>query len=209
MPSSLPPLYVTPEEEEPWLTGGPAKGVRVRVPAALLVLAAVALLGIWGGAKLGPAPSTTAAGGAPTGLAGGAGRAGGGATGAPTGAFPGGGAATGSAGGRGGFGGTAGTVSAVDGSTVTLTTADGQTVKVTLSDQTTVTRSEAGTTADVKQGDTITVRGTAGADGTTAAQSVTIGALVAGGFTGGPGGAAGQVPTGAPTGQAPTTTAAP
>jgi hypothetical protein len=146
-----------PADEE-WPASGPRRGLRVRLPAAVLALVATALLGVAGGARLrgaDPATGATGAAGAPG--------AGGVPTGGPSGGPAGGGQAT------------TGTVQSVDGTTVTLTTASGQTVKVTIGAGTTVSRTGPATASDLAAGQTVVVRGTAGADGTTAAQSVTIG----------------------------------
>lgn len=209
-PGAAPMIEV--DEDEAWLRDGPPKGVRVRVPVALLVLVLVAVAGIWGGARLQRSQqATTTAGG----------------FGAPTGAFPGFGAATGAAGTNGtngtrgqgaagsaggtgggfaGRGGTVGTVESVDGGTIVITSANGEKVTVKTAAATTVTKNETGAVSDIKTGDTIVVRGTAGADGSTEAQTITIGGAGATGFPGGgtfPGGGAptgGQAPTGFPPG---------
>jgi hypothetical protein len=198
------------ELDDEWNTSSDAKGFRVRVPIALLLLAFVALGGIWGGAKL-------QARNAPTDVAtrGGAAAAGGQFAGAQTGGT---GQANGAGGQRGqgggggaagGAGATIGTVQSVDGNKVTLATQNGQTVTVTLDDKTTISKTDTGATSDIANGQTLVIRGTTNADGTTSAQSVSIGAaggLGAGGFGGGGrqggGGGGGQSSAGqgAPTG---------
>jgi hypothetical protein len=149
-----------------WPTRRPASGIRVPVPVAGLVLAGVALLGMAGGAHLKSNDQTTAAGGgARNGFAAGS-AAGSGATGGQ-----------GFAGRGGAGGGVAGTVKAVDGDKVTVTGANGQDTTIVVGADTTVTKTDAGSASDITPGQTLTVRGTAGADGATAATSVIIGSL--------------------------------
>jgi hypothetical protein len=62
----------------------------------------------------------------------------------------------------------------VQGSTIQLTTSTGGTVTITLLPSTTITRTAAAAPTDITAGETITVRGATGADGTTTAQSVAI-----------------------------------
>ncbi|MFF4339404.1 hypothetical protein ACFY00_05615 [Kitasatospora sp. NPDC001540] len=118
------------------------------------------------------------------GYGGGAGQATGG-----SGQFPGGGAA-------GGF--TRGTVKSVEGNTVYLTDANGNTVKVTTQDSTKVTTTKEGKVGDLQPGQTVTVLGSKGADGSYSATQLTegnaaggFGGRGAGGGTGGNGGGAG------------------
>ena len=68
---------------------------------------------------------------------------------------------------------TTGTVTLVDGTTVYLTTADGQVITVKTSSTTTVRLEQAITLKDVAAGATVTVRGTANADGVITASQVT------------------------------------
>lgn len=146
---------VTPDPvDDPWLAG-PRKGVRIRVPALLLTALAVAVFGVWGGAKLQKATATPSSAGTAAGAS---------ATG------PGG---QGGAGGPGG--GTSGTVTAVDGNVVTLTTSSGSTVRVTVGDATTINQSVTAKVSDLQAGQTLMVRGTTGTDGSTAATSITVG----------------------------------
>lgn len=91
---------------------------------------------------------------------------------------------------RGNF--TSGTVASVDGDVVTLTLTDGSTVKVTATDDTTITTTETSKIDALAEGDTLTVVGTADADGNVAATSISEGAT---GFGGGMGGG-GAAPTG-------------
>jgi hypothetical protein len=144
-------------EDESWLSSTQPKGIRVRVPLAAMTLALALILGAWGGAAL-AASNTPAAAAAPV-NAPGAGRGGG----------LGGGANPG-----GGGGGLSGTVSSVQGNTIKLTTASGATVTIALLPSTAITRTAAATPTDITAGETITVRGQTGADGTTAAQTIAI-----------------------------------
>ena len=99
--------------------------------------------------------------------------------------------AAGFGGGTGASGGiTSGTVTAIDGSTVTLTSSDGSTVKISTTDGTTVRTTTDATVADLGVGDTVTVIGQAGSDGTVTARAITEGATGIG---------SGQVPGQAPT----------
>ncbi len=137
------------------------------------------------------APAATGAGGlaafARNGGFPGAGGAGGGFPGAngATGGFPGangaGGATAGGATPNGGAAGatpapasngTTGQIKLVDGSNIYITTSDGSTVKVSTTPTSKVTKSVAGAVGDLKAGDTITVQGAAGSDGTIAAGSI-------------------------------------
>ncbi|WP_409461577.1 DUF5666 domain-containing protein [Amycolatopsis sp. GA6-003] len=72
------------------------------------------------------------------------------------------------AGGRG----TVGTVEKVDGSTVTLKTAQGSEVTVSTSDKTTVGVTQPGKLSDLKPGQTVTVQGRTGSDGSVTAQAI-------------------------------------
>ena len=165
---SQPPTGPPPDLSEKWATEGPVKGIRVRLPLAIAVLAVVALLGIFGGAQLksSNASATVSAPGGGT---------------RNRGQFSG-----GPGGGRGG--GTAGTVQSVNGNTITITDAQGQTKTITLQSTTTITKSTTGSPSDITTGETIIVRGTANSDGSTNATSVNIGNGGFGGFGGGPGG---------------------
>ena len=106
----------------------------------------------------------------------GAGRYGGaGAYGFPGGGnFPGGGTGTGT--GQGtttAAAGTTGTVKLVDGSTIYVQTPDGTVVTVKTDGKTTVSTAKKGKVSDVKAGQSVTVQGATGADGTVTATSVT------------------------------------
>jgi hypothetical protein len=147
-------------DDESWLSTSQAKGMRVRVPLAALTLGLVLAIGLWGGAELQASQNSTAPAAAAL-PAGGAGRGGGGAGNA-------------GGGGAGAGGGLSGTVASVQGSTIQLTTSNGSTVTITLLPSTSITRTAAAAPTDITGGETITVRGQTGADGTTTAQSVAI-----------------------------------
>ena len=162
--------------------------------SALLVAAMMCAIGFYVGVRvekghIASTPSTTGAGGFAAALSG---RTGGSATGGPatggsatSGSAAGGGASAagggGSAAGVGGFaarfdgGGNAsfGTVASVDGKTLTLTEASGDTVKVKLTSATKITKTEAAKRSQIHPGDTITVSGVAGKQGTVSAATVT------------------------------------
>jgi hypothetical protein len=95
------------------------------------------------------------------------------------------GTGAGAAGAGAGAGVTVGQVKLVDGKNVYVTDAAGGITKVVVGATATVTVSKAGKVADVKPGDTVIVRGQAGADGTVAATSLSdSGAGGAAGFGG-------------------------
>ncbi|MFJ5230156.1 hypothetical protein ACIQBJ_09675 [Kitasatospora sp. NPDC088391] len=97
----------------------------------------------------------------------------------------------------GGF--TRGTVKSVDGDTVYLTGPNGETIKITTGDSTKVTTTKEGKVGDLQPGQTVTVLGSKGADGSYAATQLTEGG--AGGFGSRGGGNGGAAPgTGAGTG---------
>ncbi|MCG3748986.1 DUF5666 domain-containing protein [Amycolatopsis sp. Poz14] len=76
-------------------------------------------------------------------------------------------------GGRAGGGrGTVGTVEKVDGSTVTVKTVQGSEVTVSTSDSTTVGVTQPGKLSDLKPGQTVTVQGRTGTDGSVTAQAI-------------------------------------
>ena len=180
-PGGPPPDAPLLPATDDWSAGKPTKGVRLPIPVLVAVLAIVALGGLWGGAQLkgdnSSAATTTAAGG-------GTGRAGRNANGY---GFAGNGNGNGGNGGAR-FGGTRGTVESVDGDTITIKTQDGQTVTVKVGSTTTVTKVASGSASDIATGDTLVVRGQTASDGSTTAQSITVGdasALASGGFPGG------------------------
>jgi len=128
----------------------------------VLVLAAFGG-GVWTHSAFGSTTSASAPAAGRTG--------GGGLRGGATGAVP----PSGVPGNRaGGFGrGTIGTVDHVDGTTIYVKTQDGTVVKVSTSDTTKVELSKQGAVADLAAGNQVVVQGTAGDDGTVAAQTVT------------------------------------
>jgi hypothetical protein len=69
--------------------------------------------------------------------------------------------------------GTTGTVKLVDGDTIYLTTADGTVVTVKTTGRTSISTANKGTLKDLRTGDSVTVQGAAGSDGTVSATSVT------------------------------------
>jgi hypothetical protein len=185
------------DEPDEWPTQGPAKGLRVRWPVAVLLVLLVAFAGIWGGAYLQrhSSNSTTAASSAFPGFAALRSRLGGsGAAGIPSSASS---------------GVTAGTVTDIIGNTLYVTTASGSLVAVKVGSTTTVDRNAKSSLAALEPGDTVTVQGSKGSDGTVDAASVSAtqkgvssgfgGFGGIGGFGGG-GAAAGGAPTGATSG---------
>jgi Domain of unknown function (DUF5666) len=148
-----------------------------------------------GGTTSGSSPGASAAAGSGAGATG-ASATGTGATGARGGSAA---AATGAGGFAAHFGGgdaTFGTVASLDGKTLTLTEASGDTVKVKLSSATKISKTESAKRKQIHPGDTITVSGVTGKQGTVSAATVTdSGATTTGsssstgsGSTGGAGG---------------------
>jgi hypothetical protein len=70
---------------------------------------------------------------------------------------------------------TAGTVAYLDGNTLYVTNAEGNTVKVTTSAGTSVSKTVTSTVKDVHPGETVTVTGATGANGTISAESIRVG----------------------------------
>jgi hypothetical protein len=99
-----------------------------------------------------------------------------------------GGAATGGAA-AGAAGATTGTIRLIDGTNVYIAESDGTVVKVSTNPGTTFTITQSGTVTSLHPGDTVTVAGPTGSDGTVSATSVRD--LGAGGAAGGFGGRAG------------------
>jgi hypothetical protein len=96
---------------------------------------------------------------------------------------------TGSSGGPGaGAGGfarpTAGTVAYLDGSTLYVTNAEGNTVKVSTSQATTVTKTVKSDTKGIHPGETVTIVGSATANGALNAESISVGSSAGGGLAG-------------------------
>jgi Domain of unknown function (DUF5666) len=170
-------LPVPPEahDDDEWPIRGPAGGVRLAVPTAVLVAALLIAGGFWGGAALEKSHASSSGGGGGVGGAAALARlrSAFGATGA-TGAT----GASGAAGagsflfGGGGSGATVGTVSVVDGDTLYVVTSSGGLVKVTLDSSTTVTRNAKAQAVELRPGDTVIVQGAAAKNGDVTATSV-------------------------------------
>jgi hypothetical protein len=154
--------FDTASEPEDWPARGPAKGLRLAWPVAILVVLLIGGGGIWGGAALQRSQGTNSASSSLSALASRFAAARGG-TGTRTGA--------------GGFGGTtaaatSGTVTEVKGSILYVTNASGNLVEVTLTPSTTVTRDAKTSLSALQPGDTVVVQGTTAKSGTVTASSV-------------------------------------
>jgi endonuclease YncB( thermonuclease family) len=203
------PQLTEDTEDDEWPVRAPAKGVRLGIPATIVVVVLLLALGFWGGAIAQKNHGTASAAG-PAGLAARLRNAANGATGATGATGAGGFQLPGGAGGTGGSGATTGTVSVVDGDTLYVLTASNQLVKVTLNPSTTVTRNANAKAVQLRPGDTVVVQGSTGAGGNVKASSVAatakgvsstaggFGGLGGGGFT--PGGAGGGLGQGTPGG---------
>ena len=166
-------------EDDVWPTKTQARGMRMRIPTAILTALLIAGVAFWGGAALQKSHGTT------------------GAASSGRGSFPAAFTRTGnsSAARAGGFGvpgvggaggGTAGTVTVVQGNTVWVTTSSGSLVKVKLSGATALSRNAKTTATGLKPGDTVVVQGST-KDGTVTATSVSATAkgVTSTGFGGG------------------------
>ncbi len=176
-------------EQDDWPNRGPAKGFRVPWPMAVLLVLLVASAGIWGGAYMQRHSSSSSATSAASAFSSFASRFRG--TGA--------GGSTPSAASSGI---TAGTVTDIIGNTLYVTTSTGSLVAVDVGSTTTVDRNAKSSLSALKPGDTVTVQGTKGANGSVTAASVSAtqaGVTAIGGFGGGGfgGGGAGAGPGGA------------
>jgi hypothetical protein len=177
-------------EKEPKLK----RARRVVTPLTWVLVSLILAAGMFAlGAKMGNDHGSTSSSGSgvPSNLAslfrnrtGGASGTGAARTGAGTGTGAAG--AAGAAGGAGG-GATVGSVKLVDGDNVYVSTTSGGVVKVTTAPGVTVNVTQAGSLADLKPGDTVTVQGTTSSDGTSMA-ATSISQVSAGGFGGGFGG---------------------
>jgi Domain of unknown function (DUF5666) len=160
-PADLVPFDVSGEPDE-WPARGPAKGIRVGWPVAVLLVLLIAGGGIWGGAALqrsqGSSSTSSLASTFASRFA--ATRTGGRSS------FPGFGGTSSSAA-------TTGTVTEITGSTLYVTNASGNLVEVTLTPSTTVTRNAKTTLSGLEPGDTVIVQGTKAKNGTVSAASVT------------------------------------
>ncbi len=161
--------------DDEWPVRGPAKGIRLALPTAVLAVVLLVAAGFWGGAIVeknhGASSSaasvaarfrSTASGTAANGATGG-GFAGGG--------FRGGGGFAGG-GGAGGTSAATGTLSVVDGKTLYVLTSTGSLVKVTLGQSTTVTRNATTSADGLRPGDSVVVQGSAAKNGDVAATSI-------------------------------------
>jgi hypothetical protein len=197
MPVEGPPpegvAFDDPDSE--WIVEDHGKSVRLRIPTAVLVVLLIAACGFWGGASLQKhhTKSTVASGSAAaraafaTGAAGRTGAFGAGAFGAAGGGTAGAAAPA-----------TSGLVTEVQGSTVYVTDQSGALVKVAVGPTTTVTRTSNSTDGGLQTGDTVTVRGTKGADGTVTATAIIATAMGVQAPTGAGGGTGfGRAPTAA------------
>jgi len=170
-------------EVDAWPERPAARGVRLRVPTAVLLALLVAGGAFWGGAALEKSHGSASSGFAGLAARFGRGAAGSAASGsaATTGSSATSGSAskstTGGFGGFGGFGGAStaaatGTVTVVEGNTLFVTTSSGSIVKVTVGSTAKVTRNATANAASLKPGDTVVVQGTTSKDGTVTASSV-------------------------------------
>jgi hypothetical protein len=156
--------------DEEWVSTT-TRGIRLGVPAAVLIALVLVAGGFWGGAAL-----QKSHGGATSTLASLAARFRSGAAGTGATAAAGAGASRfgGLFGGGAGIAGTAGTISVVNGDTLYVDdTLTGSTVKVTLTKSTTITRNADAAAIDLRPGDTVTVQGPTGSSGAVTATSVT------------------------------------
>lgn len=143
-------------DDSAWPRQASATRIKLSPTAALLGVALIAALGVWGGAELQKrhgASSPAAASGLPTGFPGRFGNNGTGTTGtgAPT----------------------AGTVTVISGKTLYLTSSSGAIIKVKLTAKTTYTRTARSASTGLKPGDTAIVQGAKNTAGTVVATSVT------------------------------------
>jgi hypothetical protein len=159
-----------PVGDAEWPTQVHARSVRLRPLTALLAVALVALVGIWGGAELqkrhGSGATASGNGGLAAAFASRFGNRTG--TGGSTGGFGGGFAGGGAAGG----GATTGTVTEVTKKTLYLTTSTGALVKIGLTSATTFTRTAKSPKGGLALGDTAIVIGAKNASGLIVATSV-------------------------------------
>jgi hypothetical protein len=171
-----------PEEDMEWVYASARRRKLSWVTAVLAIGAAVAI-GFAAGVRVQKGQVTTTATA--------------GASGRRAAAAAGGAAATGTGGG-GGAGATRGTVKLIDGTNLYVTDNSGNVVKVSTTGAS-FTKTVPGAVTDVHPGDTVTVIGPAGADGTVTARTVVLGGGLAfgGGRGGGGGGAAAATTSGA------------
>jgi hypothetical protein len=150
-------------EPDEWPARGPAKGIRLGWPVAVLLVLLVGGGGIWGGAALQRSQGSSSTSSLASALASRFGTTRTGGSGASR---------------FSGFGGSSskaaatGTVTEVKGSTLYVTNAAGNLVVVTLTPSTTVTRNAKTTITGLEPGDTVIVEGTKASNGNVTATSV-------------------------------------
>ena len=149
--------------DEEWASQGPARGVRLALPVAGMLVILLVAAGFWGGVTV--EKGRSGSGGSAAALAARFGRAGSGGGGLS--GFPFGGGTTGSS------TGTTGTVSVVSGNTLYVLTSAGALTKVTLSPSTKITRNANAKADGLRPGDTVTVQGATSANGNVTASSIT------------------------------------
>ncbi len=180
------PLF---EDDAPWPSHAIRRGLRVRVPTAVLLVLLVAGGAFWGGAEVqrhrGGSSGGTASSAASRfrSLFGGAGAGG---TRSGAGSFAGLGSTTSAA--------ATGSVTFVKGDTLYVTTSSGNIVTVQVTSSTKLTRNATASASALKPGDTVVVQGSTAKDGTVTASSISAtaqGVSTAGGGFGGFGGAGG------------------
>jgi hypothetical protein len=177
---------ITPDGDAAWPAQGHASRIRLRPLTAFLVVALIAVAGVYLGSELQSRQSTSSSGASSS--SGFSGSASSPAFGSRTGLPGAGGSAS---------GGTSGTVTQVGTKTLYLTSSAGKLIKVKLTAKTTFTRTASSATGGLALGDTATVRGTKNAAGVLVATSViatqkgvTSSFGAQGGFGGGTAGAA-------------------
>jgi hypothetical protein len=170
-------LSLEGDDDDEWPVRGPAKGVRLALPTAGIVVVLLVAAGFWGGAVIEKNHGSSSGSGAASALAArfrsaqtattaGTGTAGTGAPSFASGGFTG-----------GGFGGASssaaiGTVSVVSGKTLYILTSSGSLVKVTLGASTTITRNATAQAVGLRPGDTVVVQGATGKSGDVTATSI-------------------------------------
>jgi hypothetical protein len=145
-------------DDAAWPEQVSARRISLTPVAALLGVALIAALGVWGGAELQKREGGTSAAATPSGLPNGfPGRFGTGATGTGT----------------TGAGVTVGTVTVISGKKLYLTSSSGAIINVKLTGKTTYTRTAKSASTGLKPGDTAIVQGAKNTAGTVVATSVT------------------------------------
>jgi hypothetical protein len=162
------------EPEDLELPARPRRRLLTPIPLALLGVLLIAGGFIAGVQVQKGQTSTASTGGAPAGLAsrfaalrGGTSSAGKTPAGVPAGGFPGAGTGAGRP--------TSGTVAYLDGNTLYVTSSEGNTVKVKTSPSTSVTKTVKTKVNGIYPGETVTVTGATGSNGTVSAESISVG----------------------------------